>query len=31
MRFYRSPSFAVVLSVLVALAAIAADVETFWP
>jgi hypothetical protein len=31
MRFYRSPSFAAVLTVLVALAAIVADVETFWP
>jgi len=31
MRFYRSPGLAAVLTVVLALAALAADFETFWP
>ena len=31
MRFYRSPGFVAVLAVLVSLAALLADVETYWP
>jgi hypothetical protein len=31
MRFYRSPGFAAALVVLLTLAGLAADLETYWP
>ena len=31
MQFHRSPSFIAVLTVVLTLAALAADLETYWP